>query len=67
MTRWGRNILIGFALLALWELLYRAGALNPLLFGSPSLVLTAALKDGRPTAERVQSVRDAEARGLDNQ
>jgi NitT/TauT family transport system permease protein len=46
MTRWGRNILIGFALLALWELLYRAGALNPLLFGSPSLVLAAALKDG---------------------
>jgi hypothetical protein len=29
--------------------------------------LAAALKDGRHTAERVQSVRDAEARGLDNQ
>ena len=26
-----------------------------------------ALKDGGPTAEHVQSVRDAEARALDNQ
>jgi hypothetical protein len=29
--------------------------------------LATAIKDGRPTAEHVQSVRDAEARALDNQ
>jgi NitT/TauT family transport system permease protein len=42
----GRRLVIGLALVALWELLYRVGALNPLIFGSPSLVLAAALKDG---------------------
>jgi NitT/TauT family transport system permease protein len=46
MRRWGRRLAITLALIGLWELLYRVGALNPLLFGSPSLVFAAALKDG---------------------
>ena len=43
---WLRRFAVTLALIALWELLYRVGALNPLLFGSPSLVYAAALKDG---------------------
>ena len=32
--------------IGLWEALFRTGALNPLIFGSPSLVVAAMLKDG---------------------
>jgi NitT/TauT family transport system permease protein/taurine transport system permease protein len=41
-----RRIAIALVLVALWETLYRAGLLSPLIFGSPSLVYAAALKDG---------------------
>jgi NitT/TauT family transport system permease protein len=43
---WSRRVAITAAVLLLWELLYRSGALNPLIFGSPSLIVTAASKDG---------------------
>jgi NitT/TauT family transport system permease protein len=45
-AQWSRRIGITLAVLVLWELLYRAGLLNPLIFGSPSLMLAAAVKDG---------------------
>ena len=41
-----RNLLVMLALVAAWEGTFRAGVLNPLLFGSPSLVAAAAMKDG---------------------
>jgi NitT/TauT family transport system permease protein/taurine transport system permease protein len=41
-----RRIAITLVLVGLWETLYRAGLLSPLIFGSPSLVFAAALKDG---------------------
>jgi NitT/TauT family transport system permease protein len=44
--QWPRRIGITLAVLVIWELLYRAGLLNPLIFGSPSLMLAAAVKDG---------------------
>ena len=34
------------SLTAAWELAFRAGLMNPLIFGSPSLVVAAAVKDG---------------------
>lgn len=43
---WGRRIAIALALVALWEALFRAGLLNPLIFGSPSLVVGAVVQDG---------------------
>lgn len=46
VTHWVRRIAITVALLALWEGLFRAGLLNPLIFGSPSLVVRAAFVDG---------------------
>lgn len=46
MIRRLRRILLALALIVLWELLFRAGLLSPLIFGAPSLVLAAALKDG---------------------
>jgi NitT/TauT family transport system permease protein len=46
MSVWIRRLAITFALIGLWELLYRAGALSPLIFGAPSLVYAAAVKDG---------------------
>jgi NitT/TauT family transport system permease protein/taurine transport system permease protein len=46
MTRWQRRIMVTLVLVALWELLFRMGALSPLIFGAPSLIWTAALKDG---------------------
>jgi len=45
-TQWAKRIGITLAVLLAWELLYRAGVLNPLIFGSPSLMLAAAAKDG---------------------
>ena len=45
-TVWSRRLVITLAFVALWELLFRAGLLNPLIFGSPSLVVRAALTDG---------------------
>jgi NitT/TauT family transport system permease protein len=46
LHRLARRIALALALVALWELLFRAGLLSPLIFGSPSLVYLAALKDG---------------------
>ncbi len=49
MTRamvWSRRLAIALAVIALWEHAYRLGVLNPLIFGSPSLVAAAAIKDG---------------------
>jgi NitT/TauT family transport system permease protein len=42
-----RRLGITIIALMLWELTYRLGILNPLIFGSPSLIVAAALKDGR--------------------
>ena len=36
---WGRRIAITLVIVALWEAMFRSGLLNPLIFGSPSLVL----------------------------
>jgi NitT/TauT family transport system permease protein len=49
MTRamvWSRRLAIALAVIALWEAAYRLGVLNPLIFGAPSLVAEAAIKDG---------------------
>jgi NitT/TauT family transport system permease protein len=43
---WGRRIAITLAVIGLWETMFRFGLLNPLIFGSPSLVLRAAMTDG---------------------
>jgi NitT/TauT family transport system permease protein len=49
MTRWRglpiRLVLLG-AFLALWEAAFRFGLLNPIIFGAPSLLVTAAIADG---------------------
>jgi NitT/TauT family transport system permease protein/taurine transport system permease protein len=45
--RWIKRIVITLAALLVWELLYRVGLLNPLIFGAPSLMWSAAVKDGR--------------------
>jgi NitT/TauT family transport system permease protein len=44
--KWTRRLAIGLAVVAVWEVLFRAGVLNPLIFGSPSLVAAAVAKDG---------------------
>lgn len=41
-----RQAAIAAICIGLWEALFRAGVLNPLIFGSPSLVVLAMLKDG---------------------
>lgn len=43
---WLGGGLLVFVLVVLWEAAFRAGLLEPLIFGSPSLVVAAALKDG---------------------
>ncbi len=43
---WLRRIALTLALIAAWELVYRAGLLSPVIFGAPSLVYAATLKDG---------------------
>jgi NitT/TauT family transport system permease protein len=45
-TRWKRRLLILVLALGIWEAIFRLGAVNPVIVGSPSLVLAAALKDG---------------------
>jgi NitT/TauT family transport system permease protein len=37
---------IPLAVLAVWEIAYRAGVLSPIIFAAPSLILNAAAKDG---------------------
>jgi NitT/TauT family transport system permease protein len=37
---------IPLAVLAVWEIAYRAGVLSPIIFSAPSLILRAAAKDG---------------------
>jgi NitT/TauT family transport system permease protein len=49
--RWPRRIGIALAVILAWELCYRAGVLDPLIFGAPSLMLAAAAKDGPLFAE----------------
>lgn len=44
--RWLRRVAIAAVCVAIWEALYRVGVLNPLIFGSPSLVVAATMKDG---------------------
>lgn len=46
MTRWPRRIVVTLMIVALWELLFRVGVLSPVIFGAPSLIWSAALKDG---------------------
>lgn len=46
VTVWSKRLVITLAVTALWEAAYRLGILNPLIFGSPSLMLAAAMKDG---------------------
>ncbi|HTK13219.1 MAG TPA: ABC transporter permease subunit [Xanthobacteraceae bacterium] len=46
MTRFARGFVIFCVVIALWEGLYRLGLINPLLIGAPSLIASAALKDG---------------------
>ena len=46
MVFWLRRILLWLALIALWELSFRVGLLSPVIFGAPSLIYAAALKDG---------------------
>jgi NitT/TauT family transport system permease protein len=41
-----RQTAIATICIGLWEALFQAGVLNPLIFGSPSLVVAAMLKDG---------------------
>jgi NitT/TauT family transport system permease protein/taurine transport system permease protein len=46
---WRRQILrlaIIAVLLAIWEAAFRLGLLSPIIFGSPSLIASAAVKDG---------------------
>src|SRR5262249_52652946 len=45
-ARWSKRLAVALALVALWELAYRLGVLDPLIFGSPSLIVAAAGKDG---------------------
>jgi NitT/TauT family transport system permease protein/taurine transport system permease protein len=45
-ARWPRRLMIALAVIALWELAYRLGAIDPLIFGAPSLIVAAAVKDG---------------------
>jgi ABC-type nitrate/sulfonate/bicarbonate transport system permease component len=45
-ARWLHRIAITLVLIGAWELLYRTGLLSPVIFGAPSLVYAAALKDG---------------------
>ena len=44
---WSRRLGITVIVLGLWEAAYRLGIFNPLIFGSPSLMIAAALTDGR--------------------
>jgi NitT/TauT family transport system permease protein len=37
---------IPLSILAVWEIAYRAGVLSPIIFAAPSLILSAAAKDG---------------------
>jgi NitT/TauT family transport system permease protein len=45
-----RRLIVRLAILllvlAVWESAYRAGLLNPIIFAAPSLILSAAVKDG---------------------
>jgi len=41
-----RRIMITVVVLAIWEGAYQLGALNPIIFGAPSLIIKAALTDG---------------------
>jgi NitT/TauT family transport system permease protein len=45
-----RDLTVRFAILvsvlAVWEIAYRAGMLSPIIFAAPSLILSAAAKDG---------------------
>jgi NitT/TauT family transport system permease protein/taurine transport system permease protein len=44
--RFFRRFLVAGLIVAIWEGVYRMGVLNPIIFGSPSLVLDAARIDG---------------------
>lgn len=43
---WPKRLVGGLVVVALWELAHRQNLLNPLIFGSPSLIVAAAIKDG---------------------
>src|SRR5262249_29649238 len=46
LARWPRRLAVTVVGLVAWELLYRTGLIRPVIFGAPSLVYAAALKDG---------------------
>jgi len=46
LPRKHRTLVMTLLLTLLWEAAYRAGLLNPIIFGSPILVVQAAMKDG---------------------
>jgi NitT/TauT family transport system permease protein/taurine transport system permease protein len=45
LARWSKQLAVALAIIAAWELAYRLRVLDPLIFGSPSLVAAAAGKD----------------------
>lgn len=44
--RWIRRTLITVLCIGVWEVAFRIGLLNPIIFGAPSLVAKAAMSDG---------------------
>jgi NitT/TauT family transport system permease protein len=53
-SRWVKRALIAGVILAAWEAAYQLRLLSPIIFGSPSLVLEAALQDGATFASAAQ-------------
>jgi len=49
-----KRLAIALAAIALWEVAYRVGLLNPLIFGAPSLIAGAAIKDGAAFGEALR-------------
>jgi NitT/TauT family transport system permease protein/taurine transport system permease protein len=49
-----RRLVMFVALLVVWELAFRAHLLNPLIFGSPTLIADAVVKDGWTFFEALQ-------------
>ena len=46
MNIWLRRLLITAVVIAIWEGVYRAGLLNPIIFSAPSLIAKAVREDG---------------------
>lgn len=54
MNTFIRRAFVFVAIIALWELAYRVHLLNPLIFGSPSLIASAIVTDGWTFLEALQ-------------